>query len=84
MQGFAVKPLSPSCFARPFPGLAPQFTLSLRLQGFAVKPLSPSSTPVFSSQSSVFRLIPAGELWLASENWQLWTFFYWLAANRDS
>ncbi len=39
-----MKPLSPSCFARAFPALASQFTLSLIFQGFAVKPLSLSST----------------------------------------
>jgi hypothetical protein len=32
-----VKPLSPSCFARAFPALAPQFTPFLILRGSAVK-----------------------------------------------
>jgi hypothetical protein len=42
LQGFAVRPLSPSCFARAPLALAPQFTLRFFFGGFAVKPLSPS------------------------------------------
>ena len=58
LQGFAVKPLSPSRRFAPFQRSTPQFTLSLILQGFAVKPLSPLALSPFSSARSAIHPFP--------------------------
>ncbi len=56
LQGFALKPLSPSCFARPFPGLAPQFTLYFLLQGPRLSALPSRSARALPALAPQFTL----------------------------